>query len=304
MSDLPHLDPTSLRTLAAAVRLGTFEAAARDLHVTPSAVSQRIKGLEGRVGRVLLHRTKPLVPTEAGHVLLRLAGQIELLEREAVAELVEAPTGEEAPYVHVPLAVNADTLATWLLDALAEVQREHRVTFELIREDEANTSQRLRQGDVLAAITSDPRPVPGCRVVRLGVMRYLAVASPGYAAQHLGGESVGDDLARAPVLNFDRADTMQSRFLRRVTRRHLSPPATYIPSVQDFDQAVRRGMGWGLLPAAQVADEVERGDLVEIVPGRHTDIPLFWQHWKLGSPLIAELTEAVGDAGSRWLGRR
>ena len=94
MKDITQLDPVALRTLAVAVRLGTFEAAARELHVTPSAVSQRIKALETRIGRVLLHRVKPLEPTEAGLVLVRLATQTELLEREAVAELVEEPDAE------------------------------------------------------------------------------------------------------------------------------------------------------------------------------------------------------------------
>ena len=92
MKDVTQIDPVALRTLATAVRLGTFEATARELHVTPSAVSQRIKALETHVGRVLVHRVKPLEATEAGQVLVRLAAQTELLEREAVAELLE---GEE-----------------------------------------------------------------------------------------------------------------------------------------------------------------------------------------------------------------
>ena len=130
----PALDPAALRTLATAGRAGTFDAAARELHVTPSAVSQRIKALETRVGRVLLHRTKPIEPTPAGHVLVRLAAQVDLLEREAVAELVGGEVGAvdeegDVPWAEIPLAVNADTMATWLLDAMAAVQERHRVTF-------------------------------------------------------------------------------------------------------------------------------------------------------------------------------
>ena len=53
------LDFEQLRALHAAVDEGTFEAAARKLHITPSAVSQRIKGLETSVGRILVQRTKP-----------------------------------------------------------------------------------------------------------------------------------------------------------------------------------------------------------------------------------------------------
>ena len=299
------LDPAALRTLAAAVRAGTFDAAARELHVTPSAVSQRIKALEMRVGRVLLHRTKPIEPTPAGHVLVRLAAQIDLLEREAVAELVGVEVGEagaeDVPWAEIPLAVNADTMATWMLDAMASVQQRHRVTFEVLRIDETVSAQRLRHGDVMAAVTSVPQPVPGCRVVRLGTMRYLGLATPAYVERYLPDGPTAAALARAPLIDFDRADVLQRGFLRKLARRHLTPPATYVPAVRDYDEAVRRGMGWGMLVDAQARDDVAAGKLVEIAPGRHVDVPLFWQHWRLGSALMDDLTSAVVSAAAEWL---
>jgi LysR family transcriptional regulator, chromosome initiation inhibitor len=303
MSSVTQIDPVALRTLASAVRLGTFEAAAREMHVTPSAVSQRVKALESRVGRVLVHRVKPLEPTEAGHVLVRLAAQTELLEREAFAELVEegSQDGADAPYAAVPLAVNSDALYTWLVDALVEVQAGHRVTFEVVREDQTRTAERLRRGEVMAAVTSDPRPVPGCRVVRLGRMRYRAVATPAYVAGHFPDGVTTAALERAPMISFDRTDTLQSDFLRKVTRRHLAPPTTWIPSVAEFDTAVRRGMGWGMLIEQYARDDLERGRLVELAPGRHTDVPLFWQHWRLGSPVMADLTAAIVSRAGEWL---
>lgn len=305
MKDVTQIDPVALRTLATAIRLGTFEAAARDLHVTPSAVSQRIKSLEQHVGRVLVHRVKPLEPTDAGHVLVRLAAQTELLEREAVAELLEGEEGddlgEDRPYAAVPIAVNADALYTWLIDALVEVSGEHRVTFEILREDQSRTTDRLRRGDVMAAVTSDPRPVPGCQVVRLGAMRYRAVATPRWLADHLPEGPTPTALGRAPLIAFDRNDTHQHDFLRKVTRRHLAPPVTWIPSVGEFDTAVRRGLGWGMIPEVQVERDLARGRLVEVVPGRHNDVPLFWQHWRLESPLMGDLTASIVSCSRAWL---
>ncbi len=309
MKDLTQLDPVGLRTLATAVRLGTFELAAREMHVTASAVSQRIKALETRVGRVLVHRVKPLEPTEAGHVLIRLAAQTELLEAEALAELTDQlPEDEqgdpaERPYTSVPLAVNSDALYTWLVDALVAIQARHRVTFELIREDQTRTAELLRRGEAMAAVTADPRPVPGCRVVKLGTMRYLAVCTPAWKETHLVGGTLAEDLGRAPMIAFDRSDTLQHDFLRRVTRRHLTPPVNWIPSVAEFDNAVRRGMGWGMLLDHECARDLARGRLVEIAPGRKVDVPLYWQHWRLESPLMTDLTEAISAAATRWMAR-
>lgn len=302
MSDPTQLDPVALRTLAVAVRLGTFEAAARELHVTPSAISQRVKALETRIGRVLLHRVKPLEPTEAGQVLVRLATQTELLEREAVAELVEDDDEDGSAWTSVPIAVNADALYGWFVEALADVQRRHRVVFEVVREDQTRTAERLRRGEVVAAITGEPRPVPGCRVVRLGRLRYAAVATRAFHEAHFA-EGVGSaSLAEAPLVAFDRSDSLQHDFVRRVTRRHLAPPVTYVPSVREFDHAVRVGMGWGLLPESDLVDDLDRGDLVELVPGRRTEVPLYWQHWRLGSGLVDDLTEAVVGAARSWMG--
>ncbi len=301
MNDLTQLDPVALRTLAVAVRAGTFEATARELHVTPSAVSQRIKALETRVGRVLVHRVKPLQVTEAGQVLVRLAAQTEALEREAMAELVDEADGDDAPWPAVPIAVNADAMYSWFIDALVDATHRRRVTFEVFRDDQTRTTERLRKGEVMAAVTSDPQPVPGCTVHRLGSMRYRALARPDWIERWLPDGPTTAALERAPMIAFDRVDTMQHDFLRKVTRHHLTPPTTWIPSVHTFDTAVRRGMGWGMVVEAHVRDELASGELVEIVPGRHTDVPLYWQRWRLASPVMTDLTTAVVGAAKEWL---
>ncbi len=302
MKEVTQVDPVGLRTLAVAVRLGTFEAAARDLHVTPSAVSQRIKALETRIGRVLLHRVKPLVPTDAGHVLVRLAAQTELLEREALAELVgEVGEEDDVPWTSVPIAVNADAMFRWLVEVLAEVQSRHRVTFEVRRDDQSRTAELLRQGEVMAAITAEPQPVPGCRVVRLGRLAYRAVATPTFYERWFTQGVRAATLAEAPIVVFDRHDTLQHDFIRKVTRRHLAPPATYLPSVREFDSAVRLGLGWGLIADRDVRAEIEDGSMRELVPGRRVEVPLFWQHWKLGAAVVEDLTDTITSEARRRL---
>ncbi|MEU6996115.1 LysR family transcriptional regulator ArgP [Streptomyces sp. NPDC046465] len=301
MSELPL---EHVRTLLAVVDEGTFDAAAAALHVTPSAVSQRVKALERRTGRVLLMRSKPVRPTDSGQVVVRFARQLARLERDARAELGISDTGEPAA---LPVAVNADSLATWFLSALARIPDELRICFELRREDEEHTTSLLREGSVMAAVTSSPDAVAGCTVQRLGRMRYLPVASPAFAARRLGGwprVPLGEVLADAPVMFFDRRDCLQDDFARKVTGgRGAGPLRHYVPSSRGFVEAIEAGLGWGVVPQIQAEPLLRAGTLTLLDAERVVDVPLFWQQWKLDSPALAALADAVVAAAGRALDR-
>ncbi|MDN0198999.1 LysR family transcriptional regulator ArgP [Streptomyces sp. S.PNR 29] len=288
--DLP-LD--QVRTLLAVVDEGTFDAAAAALHLTPSAVSQRVKALEQRTGRVLLQRTKPVRATESGEVLVRLARQVARLERDAYAELGLSTSGEPT---RVSVAVNADSLATWFLGALTRVPEEMRLCFELRREDEDHTAALLREGLVMAAVTSSPDPVPGCSARALGRMRYLPAASPDFAARYLDGP-LPEVLDEAPVVCFDRRDDFQDGFMRRLGRGGASALRHYVPTSEGFAEAVAAGMGWGMVPEAQ-ADPLLRAGRLVALDADPVEVPLYWQQWKLDSPALATVAEAVLSAAT------
>jgi LysR family transcriptional regulator (chromosome initiation inhibitor) len=291
-----------VRTLLAVVDEGTFDAAAVALHVTPSAVSQRVKALEQGIGRVLLLRTKPVRLTESGEVVVRFARQLARLELDARAELGMTDSGEPAT---LPIAVNADSLATWFLPALGRVPAALRTCFELHREDQDHTTTLLREGVVMAAVTSSPDPVQGCSVTALGRMRYLPVASPAFVARWLEGEAFRKRAGAVPVVLFDRRDDLQDGFVRRLTRgRDAGPLRHYVPSSEGFADAVTAGMGWGMLPTAQAGPRLRAGELVLLDERRVSDVPLYWQQWKLDSPALAATAEAVAAEAAEALGGR
>jgi LysR family transcriptional regulator (chromosome initiation inhibitor) len=282
------LDPDQLRALAAVVSAGTFDAAATRLQVTPSAISQRIKALESRTGRVLVRRTRPVVATESGEVLLRAARQLELVAADVADGL---GTGPSAPRLPIALAVNADSLATWLLPAVAAVATE--LILALHREDETRTAALLRDGSVMAAVTAAREPVSGCTVRRLGAMRYRPCAAPRFIARWLSGNTA-EELACAPLVDFDGGDQIQDRWLRRATRRRrLDPPRHLVPGSEAFVQAIALGLGWGMVPDLQSERLLNAGELVLIGDGRPLDIPLYWQQWRLRSAPLERVAEAV-----------
>jgi LysR family transcriptional regulator (chromosome initiation inhibitor) len=286
-----RFDREQLETLAAVVRDGTFDAAARRLNVTPSAVSQRIKALEQQLGRVVVVRSKPIRATESGAALLRLAQQLVVLEQETAGVLGLDESAASTSVV--PLAVNADSMATWLLPALAEVARQHPVAFELHRDDQEYTAALLTDGTVMAAVTSDSKPVAGCTVTSLGGMVYRPVATPGFAARWFPRGVDAAALAVAPLIDFDRKDELQARYIRSVTRRDLRPPRHLVPASADFAAAVTLGLGWGMLPDQQADAGRAAGSLITVDDARSIAVPLFWQQWNLRSALLDRVADAV-----------
>lgn len=272
-----------LRTLAAIVDHGSFEAAAAVLHVTPSAVSQRMKALEASVGQVLLRRGTPCSPTDAGAVLVRTARQVALLEADALVEL-----GERTGAAVLPVVVNADSLDTWFPAIFSVAATWDDTTLRIEVEDQDHSRELLRRGDVLAAVTSDRTPVAGCTTLSLGAMRYIPAAAPDLLSRH------GGAWAELPVVRFNPKDDLQHQFRRE---QGLTEPAAVVqvPSPGAFVAAVRAGLGWGLIPEPLLGESLERGELVP-VGGRAVDLQLYWQSWKLPSARIARLTAAVRDA--------
>lgn len=299
-----YWDTNQLRALAAAVSEGTLDGAARLLHVTPSALSQRIKALEESAGRVLLVRSKPVRPTGSGLVLLRLAREFDLLSSDAAHELggrtgAASDDGGPPRMDSLSVAVNADSLATWVLPALVPLATEFRL--DLHREDQDHTSALLRDGTVMAAVTTQAQPLPGCSSTLLGGMRYRPMARPDFFARWFPGGVSAAALHAAPVVVFDRKDDLQHAYLRRRTHGRADPPSHHVPSSADFCMAVQLGVGWGMLPDLQSREAEAAGALVDIDPGHGIDVVLYWQQWRLRSATLDRLAAAVADAAGAHL---
>jgi len=281
-----RLDVQQIAAFAAVIELGSFDAAAERLHVTPSAVSQRIKALEQSVGQVLVIREKPCVATPAGVPLLRLAAQTDLLESEALADMGGAGLPDRT---RIAIAVNADSMSTWFTAVFGQLPE---VLFDLRIEDQDHSARLLREGVVMGAVTTERTPVPGCRVQALGVMRYLPVAAPAYVGRHLPDGFTADAVASAPSLAWNRDDALQDMLLRKVFRRSTSRPTHFVPTAEGFGAAVRAGLGWGMYPEQIVDDDFVR------VCDAYLDVPLYWQCWKLDSAMVARITDVVRGAAA------
>jgi LysR family transcriptional regulator, chromosome initiation inhibitor len=281
--DLAHLE-----TLVAITEEGTFEAAARRLHLTPSAVSQRIRTLERTAGQVLVRRTTPTAATPAGEPLVRLGRQLRLLAAEASASLGTADV------VDLAVAVSADSLATWFRPVLDAVAARPGTALRLYVEDQVYAHDLLRRGEVLAAVSSEPEPVQGCAVEPLGGLRYTPAATPALVERHRRGRGV--DWSTLPMVVFNEKDHLQDDLL--AARGAARPPVVHrVPSTADFHQAVRRGLGWGMLLDDQLESDLAQGRVVRLPGARPVVVRLYWHRWRLDSPALDALSADVRTAG-------
>ncbi|MEJ8472601.1 LysR family transcriptional regulator ArgP [Roseibium algae] len=290
------IDPGQLNAVAAVLRSGSFEKAAQRLSVTPSAISQRVKVLEEQLGVVLIVRGLPCHATPAGSRILRHAEEVALLERSLSADIGGADHSEAFPTVRI--AVNADSLATWLVPAMAASGD---LLFDLQIDDQDHSAHWLRHGDVRAAISADEAPVQGCDCVPLGTLSYRATASPEFMARWFSAEVTLETLLMAPAMIYNSKDNLQSNWMKQTFGHEVSPPCHWLASTHAFVDAAVAGLGWGMNPEPLVRDLIKAGDLVELVPDASLSVPLYWHVSRSASKGLVSLTDAVRKAGREYL---
>lgn len=301
------LDYKLLEALAAVVQEGGFERAAKRLHLTQSAVSQRIRLLEETLGQPVLARTQPPAPTNMGRRLLRHARRVGLLEAELTHTLTPRTTGQDkdaapAPWQTLALAVNADTLATWFTGAVLPLLGQERLLLDLRVDDQERTHELLRAGEVAGCISTRLAPMQGCRAVFLGRMRYHCAAAPSFAEQWFPGGLTLDAARLAPAVVFNRQDSVHDRFLASfLGSGPKDAPRHHVPNSERFVDFVLGGAGYGLIPHMQAAEHLAARTLFDLAPLAPMDVPLYWHCWNIPSPLLARLTKALRKAGRQEL---
>ncbi len=281
-----------LQALDMVVREGGFDKAARRLHITQSAVSQRIKALEEQTGRLLVTRSLPPGATATGKALLKHLLQVQSLE----ADLDRAVNGPETQGNRIfSLGINADSLATWFLPAVQEFVETHGILLDLKVDDQDLTHKLLRDGEVAGCISSEKQPVQGCRVGFIGTMFYDLVATPEFARRYFSKGFTTEAVASAPSVIYNRKDDLHDRYLKIVWPETPIPayPIHYVPSSDPFVQMVAQGLAYGMVPRLQAAPFMADGRLIPVGPLEGLGVDLYWHRWNLASGLLDEFSRVI-----------
>lgn len=292
-----QIDPRRSAAFIAAVDTGSLEGAAAQLSLSPSAVSQRISALEQDFGTPLLVRSRPCRPTGPGTRLLQYLRRSTLLEAEFLAEM-----GMDEGLGRIEIAVNNDTLATWLLPVLAPILAKEGLLVEFVLDNQGHTFALLAQGRVVACVAGEATPMHGCTASLLGRMRYRMVASEAFAQAWFAGGFNRETACRAPVVVFDRKDSLQSAFLlKHFGLPEGAYPFHYVPASDPYVAAIAIGMGYGMLPMEQCGAMLADGRLVDLAPALYVDVPLYWHAWRVQPPRLERMGTALVEAARQVL---
>jgi len=294
-------DYVALNALAAVVREGSFDGAARTLNVTQSAVSQRIKQLEERVGAILIVRGRPCVPTDFGLQLCKHVDHVLLLEHE-IKKGMQADAGGTTKAAVLRIVVNADSLATWFPSVIKRAQKELNAHLEVLSEDQEHSVNHLKSGDAFAALTATDQNVQGFRRSSLGDMEYVAVCTPDFQRRELVDGIDLDRLSQAPSILFDRKDQLPYQWLTAAFGESVDLNSVTIPSFEGYMSCITNGTGWGMMPTVSVARQIKSGQLIELVPEKRIKIPLYWHSSTQGAELFRKLASIVADEARKKLG--
>ena len=296
------LDYAHLEALLAVERERSFEGAARALGITSSAVSQRIKLLEERIGAVTLNRQTPVTTTEVGAELCRHAEMVIMLEGEVIQRNRQELGHNEEDFRKIKIAVNDDSLSSWFMGVLkANSASSNPYLLEISIADQDYSIDQMKTGSALAAISIHKNPVQGFQSTYLGTHIYRATASPAFVERYFPDGVTVEALAQAPALRYSSQDDLQIQWIEQVFDAKVYPQSHTIPSSHGFVSACLADVAWGMNPALMVDDYIAEGRLVELVPGETLDKPLYWHCSRVIAEPFKRFTRTVLEEANRLL---
>ncbi len=278
-----------LHAYEASARHLSFAAAAAELHLSASAISQRVRTLEAHLGVDLFERRpRSLRLTEAGQAYLPAV-------RDLFEDLAAATDGLFGTAAHSSLTIRVQVsyATTWLASRLADFAAAFpHIELQVVTSIWADS---LLASEVDLEIRQGNGSWPGFRASKLHDDHAVAVYGPGYLDQH------GPDVERSSFIDHPRVhvlgfDDLWRRFLDRGTTTTSRAALTVDTSVAAIEIVATSSL-WAILPERFARQSVKDGRIF-LAPG--DPIPMRQAHYLL-RPDTAEPLSGQAVAFARWL---
>ena len=285
------IDYKLLEAIAMVVQEGGFEKAATVMNLTQSAVSQRVRLLEERAGKILLSRTSPPQPTDTGQKLIKHYLQVRLLEDSLEERISDS---DDSTPVRLSLGINADSLSSWFLPSVGELLEDGKILIDMHVDDQEQTHKLLRGGVVVGCISDLASPMQGCTVDFLGAMKYRLLARPEFISKWFPKGLTVSAAENAPAVMFTRKDMLHYKILQTVLGEDLKVKAIhYVPSNDQFMKMISSGYAYGMVPDWQSKTLRSKGEVVEVHERAHDSVKHYWHCWNIDSMPLRTLSKRL-----------
>lgn len=292
----------SFATFMAVHDTGTVSGAAERLHLSQSAVSRRLQGLEDQLGVVLFERLPACLQlTAAGRALLPHAQRALAAEADAVRAVTEQ-SGQIAG--SLALAVVGSLVELYLTDALRVVVEEYpRLDIEITTASSMQVRELVRRGDVDFGISYAQPTDETLTVETLLLERLIVVGAPNHVAMR--ERLRRRDLCKHRWLVFPDhgPQTETAGSIARRTLERYRVPAHYLRPIDSLSaQRALASAGYGLafLPTSMVAADLRDGRLVEVIAPSLTvsaPVTIAARRYAHTTPAAAMLRALLGEVG-------
>jgi len=291
MMDYPHLI-----TLLAVEKEGTFGSAAAALGMSKSAISQKIRLLEQRLGRVTFERN-PTRPTPLGRRLCRHIENVQFLETKLFLTYGDLFKNNEFELTSIKIAINDDIQSRCLLDTLDPITKsQSQFLFDVVISREQDALEALRHGNVRAAISSINFPIPDVTTHYLGSQAYVATASPSFLKDFFSSGVTEENLISAPSISYSQNPSLGTRVLKERFGNAIPLPSHLLPSSHGVLNSCLDGFAWGMNPLHLAQEHLASGKLVNLWPDKNIEVPLYWHVTSIVEELLDGVTQTVRQA--------
>jgi LysR family transcriptional regulator, chromosome initiation inhibitor len=252
----------NLEAFVAIVKNKTVNGAAREIGLTQTAITQRIRALESMLSTTLFTRSrKGMLMTQEGESLLRYCQAALDLEGETLAKIQGIAKLAE---IRVAITGPTSVMTSRIIPQCLEVIRVHPqlvMTFEV--SDIERRAEALRTGQVQFAIVPPEQVANEMESKRLKPEQYILVGPKSWRKRDLR-----DIVREEPIIDFDPTDSMSFSYLKKFKLHHLvGRDRHFVNNNESLIEMFKQGIGYGVLTKEVAAPHLKDGALIELNPG-------------------------------------
>lgn len=250
-----------LEAFMVCAQIGNFTKASERLHITQSALSQRVLNLEEELGVTLFIRERQGARlTDSGEKLLRYCVAKDAIEKETIEDLKRSSSGEISGTIRI--GGFSSIMRSFILPALSSIlHKNENVRLSFISREMDELPGYLRRGEIDFMVLSTELSHHGFETIDLGVERNVLIEKRGYKGPNV-------------YLDHDENDQVTAKYLKMINLK-TQYTRNFMDDVYGLIDGVKNGLGRAVVPRHLVDGDGE----LKIISDKELKIPIYLHYY-------------------------